>query len=151
MCLVLFLPVQSLLTCFRSFLTLRILSLTNILPHSSKAFLCFTGFSGSPTSVHRPLHAPQYYTVDIPFWTTRSQRLSLTEKPQYHMLKILDHTIPLRLHTCYGEVYRNIACEENGWHISYNTVTVSIAESDSSAAASARWPAIEKKWIQRCT
>ena len=34
-------------------------------------------------------------------------------KPQlYRMLKSLDHTLPLR--TCYGEIYENIACEENG-------------------------------------
>ena len=40
------------------------------------------------------------------------KRLSSTEKPQYRVLKSLDHTLPLR--TCYREIYGNIACEENG-------------------------------------
>ena len=40
------------------------------------------------------------------------KRLSSTEKPQYRVLKSLDHTLPLR--TCYGEIYENIAREENG-------------------------------------
>jgi len=40
------------------------------------------------------------------------KRLNPTEKPQYHVLKSLNHTSPLRM--CYGEVYRNIAREENG-------------------------------------
>jgi len=34
-------------------------------------------------------------------------------KPQYFMLQVTWLYIPL--HTCYGEVYGNIACEENGW------------------------------------
>ena len=77
MCLVLLLPVQSLLTCFRSFLALRTLSLIT-LPHT-KAFLCFIVFSGSPTAVHHPLHALRYYTVGIAFWTAR-KRQSQTSK-----------------------------------------------------------------------
>ena len=32
----------------------------------TKAFQCFTVFSGSPTAVHHPLHALLYYTVGIP-------------------------------------------------------------------------------------
>ena len=38
------------------------------------------------------------------------KRLNLTEKPQYHVLKSLDHTLLLRM--CYGEIYGNIALEE---------------------------------------
>ena len=57
MCSVLFLSVQSsLLTCFRSSLTSRTLSLsflTNNSSSDSKAFLRFIAFSGSPTAVHR--------------------------------------------------------------------------------------------------
>jgi len=115
MCLVLFLPVQSLLTCFRSFLTCFADFVSNNFSLDTKAFLRFIAFSGSPTAVHRPLHALRYYT-----WAYLSEllvkdshkRLSSTEKPQYRMLKSLDHT--LLLCTCYGEIYRNIACEENG-------------------------------------
>jgi len=39
----------------------------------TKAFLSFIAFSGFPTAVHRPLHALRYYTVGIPFWTTRKR------------------------------------------------------------------------------
>ena len=87
MCLVLFLPVQSLLTCFRSSLTrfadLSLSFPTNNPSSDNKAFLRFIAFSGSPTAVHcaflssmrRHGHshklissrAPQYYTVRIPF------------------------------------------------------------------------------------
>ena len=56
MCLVLFLPVQSLLTCFRSSLTrfadLSLSFPTNNPSSDSKAFLRFIAFSGSPTAVH---------------------------------------------------------------------------------------------------
>ena len=55
MCLVLFLLVQSLLTCFRSPLT-RFADFVSLFPHypssDSKAFLRFIAFSGSPTAVH---------------------------------------------------------------------------------------------------
>ena len=88
MCLVLFSPVQSLLTCFRSSLTrfADFVSLsfpTNNPSSDSKAFLRFIAFLGSPTAVHcaflssmrRHGHshklissrAPRYYTVHIPF------------------------------------------------------------------------------------
>ena len=69
---------QSLLTCFRSFLT-----------H-------FADFS----LITLPQTLRLFYT----------NVLSSTEKPQYRMLKSLDHTLPLR--TCYGEIYGNIAREE---------------------------------------
>jgi len=53
----------------------------------------------------------------ITLWSFLSEplghkHLSLTKKPQYGTLKSLDHTLPLG--TCYGEVYGNIAREENG-------------------------------------
>ena len=67
MCLVLFLPVQSLLTCFRSFLTRFADFVSNNSSSDTKAFLRFITFSGSPTAVYRPLHALRYYTVGIPF------------------------------------------------------------------------------------
>ena len=89
MCLVLFLPVQSLLMCFRSSLTrfadrLSLSFPTNNPSSDSKAFLRFIAFSGSPTAVHcaflssmrRHGHsrhklissrAQRYYTVHIPF------------------------------------------------------------------------------------
>ena len=50
-------------------LALLTLSLTNNSSPDSKAFLWFIAFSGSPTAVHHLLHALQYYTVGIPFWT----------------------------------------------------------------------------------
>ena len=58
MCLVLFLPAQSLLMCFRSSLTrfadrLTLCFPTNNPSSDSKAFLRFIAFSGSPTAVHR--------------------------------------------------------------------------------------------------
>ena len=93
-------------------LTLLTLSLTNNSSSDSKAFLCYIAFSGSPKAVHRPLHVLQYYTVGIPLIKDIHKCLSSTEKPQYHMLKSLNHTLPL--HMCYGEVYGNIAREENG-------------------------------------
>ena len=87
------------------------LLLTNNSFSDNKAFLHFIAFSGSPTAVHRP--------YDITLWTYLSEplvkdshiRLSSTEK-QHCVLKSLNHTLPLR--TCYGEVYGNIAREENG-------------------------------------
>ena len=35
-----------------------------------------------------------------------------SEKPQYRVLQVMCHTLPLC--TCYGELYGNIAREENG-------------------------------------
>ena len=108
-CLVLFLPVQSLLTCFRSFLThFADFSLTT-LPQTFKAFLHFIAFSGSPTAVHRPLHALRYYCklwayLSEPVVKDSHKCLSLMEKPQYHVLKSLDHTLPLC--TYYRENYK---------------------------------------------
>ena len=114
MCLVLFLPVQSLLMCFRSSLTRFADFVSNNSSSDSKAFLCFIAFSSSLTTVHHLLHALRYYIVGIPFWTARKrQRLCSTEKLQYRMLKSLDHTLQLR--TCCGDVYGNIPHEENGW------------------------------------
>ena len=108
-----FLPVQSLLTCFRSSLTC-FADFVSLFSHynsssDSKAFLRFIAFSGSPKAVHCPLHALQHYTVGILLVKDSHNCLSSTEKPQYH---VLNHTLPLR--TCYEEVYGNIAHEENG-------------------------------------
>ena len=94
----------------------------------SQAFLRFIVFSDSSTaytmlsfsSMWRHGHSPkltssralQYCTVGIPFWTSRKdshKRVSSTEKPQ---LRVITH---LPLHMCCGEVYGNIAREENGW------------------------------------
>ena len=61
-------------------LTLQTLSLLT-LPQSVR--LSFIAFSGSPTSVHCPLHALWYYTVGIHFWTAHkreSQTSKLNEK-----------------------------------------------------------------------
>ena len=81
MCLVRFLPVQSLLMCFRSFLSRFADFVSNNSSSDTKAFLRFIVFSGSPTAVYRPLPALRYYTVGIPFWTTRKSHkcLKLTE------------------------------------------------------------------------
>ena len=115
MCLCLSYVFGSVLACAKSahvlLLTLRTLSLTNNSSSDSKAFLRFIAFSGSPTAVHHPLHALWYYAVGIPFWTTcKRQSQTPTEKPQYCVLKSLDHTLPFL--TCYGGVYGNIAHEE---------------------------------------
>jgi len=92
MCLVLFLPVQSLLTCFRSFLTCFEEFVSSYCNSSSdtKAFLHFIVFSGSPAAVHHPLHARWYYTVGIPFWTA-CKRQSQTSTFQ---VKNYDRTWP---------------------------------------------------------
>jgi len=81
-------------------------------------------FSGSQTAVSYIVHCMHYGTtlwayLSEPLIKDSHKRLSLTEKPQYCMLKSLDHT--LLLCTCYGEIYRNIACEENGWLSHSNT------------------------------
>ena len=94
-------------------LTLRTLSLTKNSSSDSKAFLHFIAFSGSPTAVHRPLHALRYYTVVIPFWTTQSQTSKFDGKTTIRHAQVTYHTLPLG--TRYGEVYGNIAREENGW------------------------------------
>ena len=81
----------------------------------TKAFLHFIVFSDSPTAY--TVHCMHYGII---LWAYLSEllvkdshkHLSLMEKPQYCMLKSLDHTLPLR--TCYGEIYGNIACKENG-------------------------------------
>ena len=98
-------------------LALLTLSLTNNSSPDSKAFLRFIAFSGSPTAVHRLLHALQYYTVAIPFWTAckRPSQTKFDGKTTYCMLKSLNPTLLLR--TCYGEVYGYIARQENGWLI----------------------------------
>ena len=47
--------------------------------------------------------AGPYYTVGIPFWTARKRQSQMSKfdgKPQYRVLKSLDHTLPSR--TCYG-------------------------------------------------
>ena len=90
MCSILFLPVQSLLMCFRSSLALRTLSLIT-LPQT----VCFIAFSSSPTAVPCLLLAVQYYTVAIPsepLINDSHKCLCSTEKLQYRMLKSLDHT-----------------------------------------------------------
>ena len=85
MCLVLFLPVQSLLTCFRSF-PLRTLSLIT-LPQTLKLFY---------VSLHSQAPQKQYIVhcmhYGITLWAYLSEplkkdihkRLSSTEKPQYN-------------------------------------------------------------------
>ena len=86
MCLGLFLPVLSLLTCFISSLTRFADFVSNYYNNSSsdsKAFLHFVVFSGFPTAVHRPLHALRYYTVGIPF-STAHKRQSQTSKLHVH-------------------------------------------------------------------
>ena len=58
-----------------------------------------------------------YYTVSIPFCSShkRQTRTSKFNGKNHNTTcsKSRDHTLLLR--TCYGEVYGNIACEENGW------------------------------------
>ena len=77
--------------------TLSLSFVTNNSSSDSKVFLRFIAFSGSPTAVHHVMqihghsykltasHALRYCTVGIPFWTYSHKRLSLTEKPQYHI------------------------------------------------------------------
>ena len=80
-------------------LALQTLSLTNNSSSDSKAFLCFIAFSGFPTPVHRPHYGITLWAyLSEPLVKDSHKRLSLTEKPQYHVLKSLDHTL------CYGEV-----------------------------------------------
>ena len=80
---------------------------------SSRALRYYT--VGIPFQMHRP--NLQYCTVGIPFWTSHKRQSQMSKfngkttipaRSNSH-----DHTLPLR--TCYGEVYGNIAREENGW------------------------------------
>ena len=107
MCLVLFLPLQSLLTCFRSFLT----RLADFVPNNSssdiKAFLRFIVFSGSPTAVYHPLHA----LYGITLWAYLSE--PLIKDSHRHTSKFDGKATIPRARTCYGEIYGNIAREEN--------------------------------------
>ena len=124
--------------------TLSLSFVTNNSSSDTKAFLRFIAFSGSQIAVHRDflffsdakawpqsqtdlftcttvLHCGHtflrrigYYTVGIPFWTSR-KRQSRTFKldGKTACSNSHDHTLPLC--TCYREVYGNIAREENGW------------------------------------
>ena len=108
MCLILFLPVQSLLMCFRSFLTHFADFLT--LPQTLRLFY---------VSLHFQAPQQQYIVHCMDYGITlcaylsellvkdSHKRLSSTEKPQCRVLKSLDHTLLLR--TCYREIYGNIA------------------------------------------
>ena len=89
-CLCLSYVFRSVLACAKSahvfqkrYSLCRSLSLTNNSSSDSKAFLRFIAFSGSPTAVHRPLHALRYYTVGIPF-STAHKRQSQTSKLHVH-------------------------------------------------------------------
>ena len=115
MCLVLFLPVQSLLTCFRSFLNhFADLSLIT-LPRTVRLF--YVSLCCQAPQQQCIVHCMHY---GITLWAYLSEtlvkdnhkHLSSTEKSQYRVLKSLDHTLLLR--TCYGEIYGNIAREEKG-------------------------------------
>ena len=59
-------------------LALLTLSLVNYSSADSKAFLCFIAFSGSPTAVHRPLHALQLYSSPWADTTRNGLILSLS-------------------------------------------------------------------------
>ena len=75
------------------------------------------------SQTHRP--NLRYYTVGIPFWTsckTQSQTSKFDGKKHNVCSNSRDHTF--MLHTCYREVYRNIACEENGWLICGKFITL---------------------------
>ena len=112
MCLVLFLPVQSLLTCFRSFLT-RFADFVST--SDTKAFYVSLRSQGPQQQyiVHWMHYGITLWAyLSEPLIKDSNKRLHLTEKPQYHVLMSLDHTLPLR--RCYGEIYGNIAGEENG-------------------------------------
>ena len=113
------LPVQSLLMCFRSFVTRVVDFVPNnlTLPQTLRLFY-----------VSLRSQAPQQQYIvhyGITLWAHLSQllvkdshkRLSSTEKPQYHLLKSLDHTLPLS--TSYGEIYGNITVlEKTAFYIS---------------------------------
>jgi len=95
-------------------LALRTLSLIT-LPRTVRGF--YVSLRSQASQQQYTVHCMHY---GITLWVYLSeplvkeshQRLSSTEKPQYRVLKSLDHTLPLR--TCYGEVYGHMACEENG-------------------------------------
>ena len=117
-------------------LALRTLSLSFVTNNSSldsKAFLCFIAFSGSPTVVHHAFlffdaKAWQQSQTDLftyttvshcghTFWTSR-ERQSQTSKfdGKTTIPRAPTHVIThLLLRMCYGEVYGNIAHQENGW------------------------------------
>ena len=73
MCLVLFLPVQSLLTCFRSSLTYFTDFVSNNCSSDSKALLNFIAFSSSPTAVHGAFLHQCEGMVTVPNWPLQVQ------------------------------------------------------------------------------
>ena len=84
------------------------------LPNSSLSLACET----IPTAVH---HAflffdakawPQYYTVGIPFCSSKKTVTSSTEKVT--ILRAQSHVVITIMYMLGIEVYRNIAREENG-------------------------------------
>ena len=92
-------------------LLLALLIVSNNSSSDSKAFLRFIAFSGSPTAVHRPYSITLWAYLSELLVKDSHKRLSLTEKQQHRVLKSLNHTISL--HMCCGEVYGNMAREEN--------------------------------------
>ena len=73
MCLVLFLPVQSLLTCFRSSLTYFTDLVSNNCSSDSKALLNFIAFSSSPTALHGAFLHWCEGMVTVPNWPLQMQ------------------------------------------------------------------------------
>ena len=72
-----------------------------------KAFLRFIVFSGSPTAVYHPLHA----LYGITLWAYLSE--PLIKDSHRHTSKFDGKATIPRARTCYGEIYGNIAREEN--------------------------------------
>ena len=103
-CLCLSYVFSSILACAKSSYVFQKLSyslcglLSNNSSSGTKTFLRFIAFSGSQTAVHRPLHALQYYTVSIPFWTARKRQSNIT------VTYVLQRGIR-----------KHIVREENGW------------------------------------
>ena len=134
--LFLFLPVQSLFTCFRSSYSFcrLCLSLSSLitLPQTVRLFYVslrsqapqqqYTGFpflqcKGMATVTNWPLHVHYHIrlSVGIPFWSSR-KRQSQTSKfdGKTTIPRAPSHVITHYRYVCVTE-YGNIACKENGW------------------------------------
>ena len=149
MCSVLFLPVQSLITCFRSSLTC-FADFVSLFRHynsssDSKAFLRFIAFSGSPTAVATlcfpflfdakawpqslfmcttVLHCGHTFLRHIDLIYSITLRAYLSEPRQWQTSKFDGKiTIPHAFTVMYV-LRRGIAHKENGWLSHWLTVSL---------------------------
>ena len=115
---------------------LRFIAFSDFPTAVHRAFLFFKGMAtvtNWPLCVHYDItlwaylsqtHRPnlRYCTVGIAFWASRKRQSQMSKFDRKTTIpRAPTHLIThLSLRTCYGEVYRNIAHEENGWLSAYS-------------------------------